>query len=197
VDHSHGHAQRIPDIIPFNQRVCHALTPDWLGTPRGVPCGRNHQKACQCCITPARRSCLPLSPSGTCTGIYVSRYISHPFNSHYPLPQNQPWTNVQPNSAVWSNVISTLRGQQLGLRQWAIRTSWTAYARESQFNPKPLKQTYLLAFAARVRTDIFGHAVQVGFQSVEKALRHMAQALVLAGFDDPRWTYGAKELDLL
>jgi hypothetical protein len=31
---------------------------------------------------------------------------------------------------------------------------------------------------------------------VEKALRHVAQTLVLAGFDDPRQTYGSKELDL-
>jgi hypothetical protein len=31
---------------------------------------------------------------------------------------------------------------------------------------------------------------------VEKAMRHVAQTLVLAGFDDPRRTYGSKELDL-
>jgi hypothetical protein len=62
--------------------------------------------------------------------------------------------------------------------------------------PKSLKQTYLLAFAARVRTGIFGNAIQVGFQSVEKALRHVAQTLLLVGFDDPRRTYGAKDLDL-
>jgi hypothetical protein len=31
---------------------------------------------------------------------------------------------------------------------------------------------------------------------VEKALRHVAQTLLLAGYDDPRRTYGAKELDL-
>jgi hypothetical protein len=61
---------------------------------------------------------------------------------------------------------------------------------------KALRQTYLIAFAARVRTGIYGRAVQVGFQSVEKALRHVAQTLLLAGYDDPRRTYGAKELDL-
>jgi hypothetical protein len=81
-------------------------------------------------------------------------------------------------------------------------TNWTAYARECRIDPymrclpKALKQTYLIAFAARVRTGIFGHAVQVGFQSVEKALRHVAQTLLLVGFDDPQRTYGAKELDL-
>jgi hypothetical protein len=61
---------------------------------------------------------------------------------------------------------------------------------------KALRQTYFLAFAARVRTGIYGRAVQVGSQSVEKALRHVAQTLLLAGYDDPRRTYGAKELDL-
>jgi hypothetical protein len=40
------------------------------------------------------------------------------FNSAYPLPQKQPWHSVQPNSGLWSNVISTLRGQRLDLRQW-------------------------------------------------------------------------------
>jgi hypothetical protein len=31
---------------------------------------------------------------------------------------------------------------------------------------------------------------------VEKALRHVAQTLLLAGYDDPRRTYGSKELNL-
>ena len=81
-------------------------------------------------------------------------------------------------------------------------TNWTLYARECHIDPymrylsKALKQTYLLAFAARVRSGIFGNASQVGSQSVEKALRHVAQTLLLVGFDDPRRTYGAKELDL-
>jgi hypothetical protein len=61
---------------------------------------------------------------------------------------------------------------------------------------KALKQTYLLAFAARVRTVIYRQAVQVGSQSVETALRHVAQTLLLAGYNDPRRTSGAKELDL-
>jgi hypothetical protein len=84
----------------------------------------------------------------------------------------------------------------------AAWTNWTLYARQCCIDPymryltRSLKQTYLLAFAARVRTGIFGNASQVGSQSVEKALRHVAQTLILAGLDDPRRTYGAKELDL-
>jgi hypothetical protein len=37
------------------------------------------------------------------------------FNSTYPLPQKPPWRNVQLPSNLWLNVISTLRGQRLGL----------------------------------------------------------------------------------
>jgi hypothetical protein len=64
------------------------------------------------------------------------------------------------------------------------------------YHAKSSKQTYFLAFAARVRSGIFGNAVQVGHQTVEKVLHHVAQTLLLAGYDDPRRTYGAKELDL-
>jgi hypothetical protein len=80
--------------------------------------------------------------------------------------------------------------------------NWSRYSQECHIDPwlrfhsKPSKQTYLLAFAARVRSGIFGNAVQVGHQTVEKALRHVAQTLLLAGYDDPRRTYGSKELDL-
>jgi hypothetical protein len=40
------------------------------------------------------------------------------FASNYPLPQNKPWRSVQPSSALWSNVTSTLRGQRLALQRW-------------------------------------------------------------------------------
>jgi hypothetical protein len=101
--------------------------------------------------------------------------------------------------AAWAAIGTATVDDQARRASW---TNWTAYATQSRFDPymrylsKHLKQTYLLAFAARVRTGIFGRAVPVGFQSVEKALRHVAQTLLLAGFDDPRRTYGAKELDL-
>jgi hypothetical protein len=64
-------------------------------------------------------------------------------------------------------------------------------------NTDPHQKTQrLLAFAARVRTGIFGNGKQVGFQSVEKVLRHMAQTLVLTGYDDPGRDLGAKDLNL-
>lgn len=79
---------------------------------------------------------------------------------------------------------------------------WSTYTTQCNIDPwlrgqsKQTKQVYLLAFAARFRTGIFGKANQVGAQSVDKALRHVAQTLVLAGYEDPRKSYGSKDLDL-
>jgi hypothetical protein len=80
--------------------------------------------------------------------------------------------------------------------------SWRCYAIAASADPylrgldRSGKQNLLIAFAARVRTGLYGKGRQVGHQSVEKALRHVAQTLQLAGYDDPRKTYGSKELDL-
>jgi hypothetical protein len=43
-------------------------------------------------------------------------FLTH-FDSSYPL-QQLSWTNVQPPSDLWSNVIATLRGLQLPLQRW-------------------------------------------------------------------------------
>jgi hypothetical protein len=56
---------------------------------------------------------LEKSPDAMCPETFLTI-----FDSSYPLPQQQSWTNVQPPSGLWSNVISTLRGQPLGLQQW-------------------------------------------------------------------------------
>jgi hypothetical protein len=78
-------------------------------------------------------------------------------------------------------------------RRYALGASADPYLRRIDRSDR---QNLLLAFAARVRTGLYGQGRQVGHQSVEKALRHVAQTLQLAGYDDPRKTYGAKELDL-
>jgi hypothetical protein len=102
-------------------------------------------------------------------------------------------------NAAWATIESeTVDGEA----QRVAWTNWSRYAQQCRIDPwmryldKALQQTYLLAFAARVRTGLYGRAVQVGSQSVEKALRHVAQTLLLAGYNNPRRTYGAKELDL-
>jgi hypothetical protein len=101
--------------------------------------------------------------------------------------------------SAWAAIRNATVDDQARKTAWA---NWARYARECRFDPymrylpKALQQTYCLAFAARVRTGVFGNAIQVGSQTVEKALRHVAQNLVLVGYDDPRRTYGAKELDI-
>jgi hypothetical protein len=91
--------------------------------------------------------------------------------------------------AAWAAIRAVTVDNKARATAW---TNWGLYTRQCQIDPwmrflsEPLKQTYLIAFAARVPTGIFRNAVQVGFQSVEKALRHMAQNLLLVCFDDPR-----------
>eukprot|EP00978_Attheya_sp_CCMP212_P046576 scaffold399998_cov35-Attheya_sp.AAC.1 len=50
----------------------------------------------------------------------------------------------------------------------------------------PIQQETLLAFASQVRAGSYVYGRQIGTQSVEKALRHVAQTQVLAGYPDPR-----------
>lgn len=82
---------------------------------------------------------------------------------------------------------------------WSWWLQYTTIARKDPYMvgyTTLVMRELLLAFAARVRTGVFGRKKQVGHQVVEKALRHVAQEIVLVGFQDPRRTYGAKELDL-
>jgi hypothetical protein len=58
---------------------------------------------------------LSSSPTDMCPQTFLTL-----FDSMYPLPQKRPWNNVQPPSGLWYNVISTLRGQRLALRQWTM-----------------------------------------------------------------------------
>jgi hypothetical protein len=74
-----------------------------------------------------------------------------------------------------------------------------AYINEPSTGLANVKDCYFLSyFNSRdwVRTGHFRRGKQVQQQSVEKALHHVGQALVLPGFPDPRRSYGAKELDL-
>ena len=102
-------------------------------------------------------------------------------------------------NAAWSAIGVTTVDNKERIKSW---DDWKRYAEGANASPyflgmdKPSRQNLLLAFAARIQTGLFGKGKPVGHQSVEKALRHVAQTLQLAGYDDPRKTYGAKELDL-
>ena len=81
--------------------------------------------------------------------------------------------------------------------------SWLQYTASLNTDPwltystRVEQQLLLLGFAARTRTGCFGAKREVGHQTVEKAIRHVAQTLVLAGRPDPRRPlHGGTDLDL-
>ena len=74
------------------------------------------------------------------------------------------------------------------IHSWNAWLQYVAEWRQAPYLPDMSKhdqQEILLAFGARVRTRFFGKKRQVGAQSVDKAMRHVAHTLVLAGFTDP------------
>jgi hypothetical protein len=79
---------------------------------------------------------------------------------------------------------------------------WTQYCTTCGVDPwlrdisTPARSQLLLGFAARTRTGFFGKGRQVSAQSVEKALRHVAQAFVLEGYPDPRRAAASHDLAL-
>jgi hypothetical protein len=89
--------------------------------------------------------------------------------------------------SVWKAVgTSTVDGAHRD-KHW---TAWTAHCALYGDSSDP-KVTYpntdkLLTFAVTVREGQYGRGTQVKVQSVEKALRHVAQKLVLDGHPDPR-----------
>jgi integrase len=80
--------------------------------------------------------------------------------------------------------------------------NWTAWCARYSFNtfligtPREQHTHVLMAFAARVRAGAFGKGQQVGCQSVATALRHVAQAFVLASHGDPRREGDSPDLGL-
>jgi hypothetical protein len=85
-------------------------------------------------------------------------------------------------------------------RRKAFR-DWTTYAGESHFDPwlrylsKASKQERLLSFAALV-LESSGVQSRLDTNLWTKALRYVAQTLIMAGFKDPRKTQGSDDLDL-
>lgn len=83
-----------------------------------------------------------------------------------------------------------------------IFNHWTRYVSQFQIDPYLKNRDIatgtqlLLAFAARYRTGHFGRGSQVGSQAVEKAIRAVAQTIVLAGYPDPCKRIGGRELDV-
>jgi hypothetical protein len=82
---------------------------------------------------------------------------------------------------------------------WTNWCSWCSYFGFDKFLVGVAQERrvhVLMAFASRVRTGAFGHGKQIGCQSVATALRHVAQAFVLASYADPRKGLASPELGL-
>jgi hypothetical protein len=77
-------------------------------------------------------------------------------------------------------------------RNWGTWCSRFGFDKFLTNVPQPQQSHVLMAFAARVRAGAFGNGRQIGCQAVATALHHVAQAFVLANYDDPRGKSGPK-----
>ena len=94
-------------------------------------------------------------------------------------------------------MISTLLGTKLPVQQWTAPPeltleNWCDWCACFEFDKflvgvaQARQLDVLMAFASRVRSGAFGHGKHVGCQAVATALRHVAQAFVLASHTGPR-----------
>jgi hypothetical protein len=106
-------------------------------------------------------------------------------------------------------VISTLRGQRLTLQRWMAPPEKQAGAGGlstvanvesipgSTPAPTSDKARYSWVLPPGLELDSSGKGWQVGSQMVEKAICHVAQARMLAGYNNPRHTHhSCGELDI-
>jgi hypothetical protein len=101
--------------------------------------------------------------------------------------------------AGWQAVAAATVDDKVQAKNW---DDWIEFCSDARRDPylldsdKPIQQQLLIAFAARVRRGYYGRGRQVQAQTPETALRHVAQTIVLAGYDNPRRSFGSKDLDL-
>jgi hypothetical protein len=87
-------------------------------TTRAAPPAVFHVAGVRNTLADVASRVIPGVPPMETTPVSVcpTEFLTH-FDSSYPL-QTLSWTNVQPPSCLWSNVIATLRGLQLPLQRW-------------------------------------------------------------------------------
>jgi hypothetical protein len=101
--------------------------------------------------------------------------------------------------AAWDAIASATVDDRLQAKNWE---HWMEYCSDARRDPylqdssSTIQQHLLIGFAARNRRGYYGRGLQVGAQTPETALRHVAQTIVLAGYPDPRRLYGSTGLDL-
>jgi hypothetical protein len=73
---------------------------------------------------------------------------------------------------------------RIGITGWstAPTPAATPYVQDSSAT---IQQHLLIGFAAQNRRGYYGRGLQVGAQTPETALRHVAQTIVLAGYSVP------------
>jgi hypothetical protein len=135
------------------------------------------------------------------------------FNTVFSLShfsQMRSWRLVPLQSELSSLMLSTLRGQKLPMQQWTQPPGQSleklvCVVRPLAFDkflvdtpqPQPQRAHVLMAFAARVHAGALeSKGRQIGCQAVSTALRHVAQAFVLASYADPRSGLAGPEIGL-
>jgi hypothetical protein len=107
-----------------------------------------------------------------------------------------------------SSLISTLFAQQLPLRQWTIKLEpWRGLTgptmpenavsapRCDTFHDLPSRPTSL-PLPQGFELKSLGTRSKLDIKMWKRALHHVAQTHLLAGYDDPRYTCRAQELDM-
>ena len=135
-----------------------------------------------------------------------SAFLTH-FDSVFPLT-GQIMATCQPaaRAAIQRDLNAARSALDAATVDGAVRATnwrwWSQHCTECGIYPwlrdiAPATQSQLLlGFATRTRTGHFGKGQQVGSQTVEKALHHVAQAFVLEGYPDFRRIAGSGGSDL-
>jgi hypothetical protein len=129
----------------------------------------------------------------------ASNSLTTYFNQHFPLPQNQSWTELPIPPRWTSRVMSCLRGEMLDLASLlelptrepstgstgAHMPTHVASVPGSMIHPPLQCDIVLMAFAARVRSGHFGKQRKIKAGGVADALAAISTTFQLAGKPSP------------
>ncbi|EJK60343.1 hypothetical protein THAOC_19318, partial [Thalassiosira oceanica] len=119
-------------------------------------------------------------------------FLKH-FSTAFPLPHQATWRLATPAPDLVSNICETLRGKRLEMPRWMGMNGHGTGGSGASSAPS----TISAATSTVCPKGHIGKGRKVGVQSVEKALRHVAQKFVLDRRFDPRRTViGQRDLDL-
>ncbi|KAL7531596.1 LOW QUALITY PROTEIN: hypothetical protein ACHAXR_004123 [Thalassiosira sp. AJA248-18] len=117
------------------------------------------------------------------------------FSHAFPLPDNQEWQLATIQDWIVTNIFETLPIGNATVDGAERQRHWKAWESHTKAHGVDLylqtvsaeeRTEALLTFAVAIRSGKYGQKHQIRVQSVDKALRHVAQAFVLARVPDPR-----------